>query len=593
MSGLLMGMFVAILAGTVVSTALPQIIHQLGGGQTSYTWVVTASLLATTVTTPVWGKLADLLDRKVLIQLSLIIFTVGSALCGFAQDPGTLIGFRVLQGVGSGGMMALVQIVMADIVSPRERGKYMGLIGAVMAVGTVGGPLLGGVITDLWNWRWVFYVALPVAVVALIVLQKTLHVPPRRPGKVRIDYLGTTLIASGVSLLLVWVSLGGNTFPWVSATSGLMLGLAIALLVALVFVELRAAEPVIPMTLFKNRTFTMSVVASIAVGVGMFGTTVYLTEYMQLGRGATATMSGIMTFPLVAGLMVCSAVAGALISKRGYWKSYMVAGSILMTVGLALMGTIAADTHFALVSIYMVVLGSGVGMVMQNLVLIVQNDVDPREIGVASSGVAFFRTLGGTIGVSALGAILTTRLADLMGPQLADIQQAAATKTAPTSALGQAVLADGDAGSAVLQTLAGGGTPDVNAMLDSGASNTGRVVGGFFGDAIAELFWVSIPLGLLTILAVVFLPNKPLGRKTTGERIGTGEDTAAGFGADSRLPVVSLAPGDDGAADGAAGGATGGATGATTPPALGTQSATTGDATAAAQDAPSPAKVGQ
>ena len=193
MSGLLLGMFVAILAGTVVSTALPRIIHDLGGGQTAYTWVVTASLLATTVTTPVWGKLADLLDRKALIQLSLVVFTVGSALCGFAQNPGTLIGFRVLQGIGSGGMMALVQIVMADIVSPRDRGKYMGLIGAVMAVGTVGGPLLGGVITDAWNWRWVFYVALPVAMAALIVLQKTLHVPPRRPGKVRIDYLGTSL----------------------------------------------------------------------------------------------------------------------------------------------------------------------------------------------------------------------------------------------------------------------------------------------------------------------------------------------------------------------------------------------------------------
>lgn len=512
MSGLLLGMFVAILAGTVVSTALPRIIHDLGGGQTAYTWVVTASLLATTVTTPVWGKLADLMNRKTLIQLSLVIFTVGSALCGFAQDPGTLIGFRVLQGIGSGGMMALVQIVMADIVSPRDRGKYMGLIGAVMAVGTVGGPLLGGVITDAWNWRWVFYVALPVAIAALVVLQKTLHVPPRTPGKVRIDYLGTSLIAGGVSLLLIWVSLAGNTFDWISVTSGVLLGASILLLVALVLVELHAAEPIIPMTLFASRTFTLSVVASIAVGVGMFGTTVYLTEYMQLSRGATPTASGLMTFPMIAGLMVASTVAGALISKRGYWKSYMVTGAALMTVGMGLMSTMQWDTNFWLLSLYMVVLGSGVGMVMQNLVLIVQNDVDPRQIGVASSGVAFFRTLGGTLGVSALGALLTSGLAGRFADRQADLVAGA--------------VADGDRGKAALAALQRGETPNVHGLIDGGASHTATVIQSVFGSAIGELFLVAVPLAVITILALVFLPNKPLGVKTTGQRIAGGEGPA-------------------------------------------------------------------
>jgi EmrB/QacA subfamily drug resistance transporter len=532
MSGLLLGMFVAMLAGTVVSTALPRIIHDLGGGQTAYTWVVTASLLATTVTTPVWGKLADLLDRKILIQLSLVVFTVGSALCGFAQDPGTLIGFRVLQGVGSGGMMALVQIVMADIVSPRDRGKYMGLVGAVMAVATVGGPLLGGVITDAWNWRWVFYVALPVAIVALVVLQKTLHVPPRAAGRVRIDYLGTSLIAGGVSLLLIWVSLAGNNFDWVSVTSSVMLGSAILLLGALVFVELRVAEPIIPMTLFRARTFTLSVVASIAVGVAMFGTSVYLTEYMQLSRGATPTASGLMTFPMIAGLMVASTVAGALISKRGYWKSYMVGGAILMTAGMILMATLQWNTDFWLLSLYMVVLGAGVGMVMQNLVLIVQNDVDPRQIGVASSGVAFFRTLGGTVGVSALGALLTSGLADRFAGRRADLVAGA--------------VADGKPGKAALAALQSGETPNVHGLIQGGAQHTAAVIQSVFGSAIGELFLVVIPPAVITILALVFLPNKPLGVKTTGQRIVGGENdvAASDVAAPDESPIVmdTIAP---------------------------------------------------
>ncbi len=513
MSGLLLGMFVAILAGTVVSTALPRIIHDLGGGQTSYTWVVTASLLATTVTTPVWGKFADLLNRKLLIQASLVVFVVGSALCGFAQDPGTLIGFRVLQGVGSGGMMALVQIVMADIVSPRDRGKYMGLIGAVMAVGTVGGPLLGGVITDVLNWRWNFYVALPVAVVALVVLQKTLHVPARPAKKITVDYLGVGLLAAGVSLLLIWVSLAGSNFEWISATSLIMLAVSVVLLAALVVVELRVAEPIIPMTMFRSRTFTLSVVASIAVGVGMFGTTVYLTEYMQLARGATATESGLMTSPMVIGLMAASTVAGALISRRGYWKSYMVGGSILMTVGMALMSTMAYDTPFALLSIYMVVMGAGVGMVMQNLVLIVQNDVDPRQIGVASAGVAFFRTLGGTIGVSALGALLTSRLAGLFADRQDELAAAAA--------------ASGAAGRKALAALASGETPNVATLPGPIA----EVVKPVFGSGIGTLFLVAVPLAVICLLALAFLPNKPLGRKTTTQRIASGEGGVAAVGA--------------------------------------------------------------
>lgn len=513
MSGLLLGMFVAILSGTVVSTALPKIIAELGGGQSAYTWVVTASLLATTVTTPIWGKFADLTNRKMLLQLALLIFMIGSALAGFAQGTGSLIAFRVVQGLGAGGLTALGQIVMADIVSPRDRGKYMGYIGAVMAVGTIGGPLLGGFITDAWGWRWNFYVALPIAAGAIAVLHKTLHVPARNPGKITVDYLGAALLTGGAALLLIWVSLAGSDFAWTSTTSFVMVGSAVALLAATVLVEFRVAEPIIPMTMFRSRTFTLATVASISVGVAMFGSSVFLAQYMQLARGATPTESGLMTSPMVIGVMLSSMIAGALISKRGYWKSYVVAGSIMMTVGIGMMGTIEYDTNFALVSLYMFIAGAGVGMLMQNMVLIVQNDADPRKIGVASSGVTFFRGLGGAIGISALGGILGNRITALMIERRDDLMAAA--------------KASGDAGKQAAASLAGGDSiPDISLLPGPIA----RIVESVFGTGISDIFLIAAPLGLITIVAVAFLPNKPLGGRTTAQRIASGEDSSASFG---------------------------------------------------------------
>lgn len=516
MSGLLLGMFVAILAGTVVTTALPRIIADLTGGQAAYTWVVTSSLLATTVSTPIWGKLADLLNRKLLIQLSLAIFTVGSALCGLAPSTGALIGFRVLQGVGTGGLMALVQIIMADIVSPRERGKYMGLIGAVVAFGTVGGPLMGGLITDLVSWRWVFYLAIPVALGAIVVLQKTLQVPPRHPGKVRIDYLGTTLLATGTSLLLIWVTLVGTQFAWASATTAWMVGVAVVLLIALIVVELKVAEPIIPLGMFRSPTFTLAVLASIVMGVGMLGTTVYLTQYMQLARSASATMSGIMTAPLILGMMVASTAAGAMISRHGKWKGYLVTGGVLLTSGMVLLGTIEHDTNFWLVSAYMILQGAGIGMVMQNIVLVVQNEVDPRQIGVASSGLAFFRTLAGTIGVSALGGVLANRVASLLAEQKAAF---AALAQSPDPAIASA-----------LQNLNEGNLPDMTTL----PPELVQLIEPVFGSGVASLFWVVAPLGLLGIIVLALLPNQPLGRLTTGEKIAS-EDAATAAAATGLL----------------------------------------------------------
>ncbi|MCU1425801.1 MAG: transporter, partial [Microbacteriaceae bacterium] len=321
LSGLLLGMFVSILAGTVVATSLPIIISDLDGDQSAYTWVVTSTLLATTVSTPLWGKFADLFNRKLLIQLALAIFVIGSAAAGFSQDTNTLIVFRVFQGLGGGGLAALSQIIMADIISPRDRGKYAGLFGGVMAIGTVGGPLLGGLVTDSFGWRWNFFIALPIAIVAIILLQRTLHLPKHPKRKVHIDYLGAVLIAAGVSLLLIWVSLAGSNFEWLSATSLVMVGGAVVLLLAAVLVEFKVPEPIIPLSMFKNRTFTLAVVASISVGVSMFGTSVFLSQYMQLARGATPTQSGLLTIPMMAGLLIASTIFGGIISKRGNWKA--------------------------------------------------------------------------------------------------------------------------------------------------------------------------------------------------------------------------------------------------------------------------------
>lgn len=485
-SGLLAGMLVAILSSTVVSTSLPRIVADLGGGQATFTWIVTATLLATTVSTPIWGKLADMLDRKLLVQLALIIFVLASVAAGLAQDAGTLIAFRAVQGIGAGGLMALVQVIFSDIVSPRERGRYMGLLGGIMALGIAGGPLLGGVITDTIGWRWNFYVAVPVAIAALALIQRTLHLPRRRT-RVRIDYLGAALITAGVSLLLIWVTLGGSQFEWGSLTSWLMAAGSVVLLGLAVLVELKVEEPIIPLSLFRNRTFALTTVASLAVGVGLFGTSVFLSQYLQLARGLTPTESGIFTLPQVAGMLVASTVAGAIISRTGKWKRWMVTGAALLTVGLALMSTLRYDTPFGLMFLYMALLGLGVGMLMQNLVLVVQNTVDVTQIGAASAGVAFFRTLGGAAGVAALGAALAARVRDEVSTGLA----ALGIPASESAALGSGSIPD-------LATLPG---------------PMRQVIEQAYGLAIGEIFLIAVPLGLLTLVLVALLPNTPLGTK--------------------------------------------------------------------------------
>jgi EmrB/QacA subfamily drug resistance transporter len=482
LSGLLLAMFVAMISSTVVTNALPRIVTDLEGSQTGYTWVVVATLLAMTATTPVWGKLADLFSKKLLVQLALSIYLAGSLVAAVAQNMETLIGARVLQGLGVGGLMALVQIVIASMVSPRDLGKYSGYMGAVFAAATVTGPLIGGLVADSpLGWRGCFFIGLPFGIVAFILLQKTLHLPVIK-REARIDYLGSALIIGGVSLLLVWVSLAGKQFDWISATSALVLGGALLLSAAAVYVEARvAAEPVVPLRLFRDRTITLATLASVFVGVSMFASTVYLSQYFQLARGMSPTEAGLMSITMVGGLLVSSIVSGRMISNSGRWKTWLIASMILVLAGCLLLGTIDERTNLVLVGVYMAVLGTGVGASMQNLVLPVQNVAAPADLGAASSVVAFFRSLGGTIGVSALGAVLTP--------------QVSAKVTEGLAALG--IPATGAQSS---------GIPDLSTL----PAPVRAVFAHAFGASIAELFLVSAPFAALGLLCVVFIREIPL-----------------------------------------------------------------------------------
>ncbi|MGW1142593.1 DHA2 family efflux MFS transporter permease subunit, partial [Streptomyces zhihengii] len=487
LSGLLLGMFVAILSSTIVSNALPQIIGDLGGGQSAYTWVVTSALLATTATTPLWGKLSDLFSKKLLVQIALVIFVLGSVVAGLSQNPAMLIACRVVQGIGAGGLAALSQVVMAAMIAPRERGRYSGYIGATFAVATVGGPLLGGVITDTeWlGWRWCFYVGVPFAVLALIVLQKTLKLPVTR-RKVKIDWTGALLISAAVSLLLIWITFAGDKYDWMSWQSGVMVAGSVLLAALFLLVESRASEPIIPLRLFRNRTITLASLASLFVGVAMFAGTVFFSQYFQLARGESPTMSGVLTIPMIAGLFVSSTVSGQIITRTGRWKAWLVSGGVLVTAGLGLLGTMRYDTPYWHIAVYMAVMGLGIGMMMQNLVLCTQNQVAPQDLGAASSVVTFFRTLGGAMGVSALGAVLGTKVTNYVRDGLA--------------ALGPEGAAAGHGGTG------GGGIPDLDALPEP----IRLVMENAYGHGVGDVFLYSAPFALVALLLTLFIKEVAL-----------------------------------------------------------------------------------
>ena len=408
---LMLGMLLAALDQTIVSTALPTIVGDLGGVN-HLSWVVTSYLLASTTSTPLYGKLGDMYGRKKLFQIAIVIFLAGSALSGASQSMTQLVLFRGLQGLGAGGLMVGAQAIIGDLVPPRDRGRYMGLIGSVFAFASVVGPLLGGFFVDTLSWRWVFYVNLPLGAVALVVTATRLRLPARERSHHRVDYLGAALLAGGATALILLTTWGGNEYPWDSAT---IIGLGIAgvlMLGAFLLQERRAAEPVIPLRLFRSGPFSVTNGVAFLVGLAMFGALTFLPLFLQIVDGASPTGSGLLMLPLMGGLLTASIVSGRLITRMGRYKVFPVVGAATMTLGMFLLSLLDVDTTRVQSSLYMLVIGIGIGTVMPVLVLVAQNSAPPRDIGAATSTATFFRSIGGSVGVAVFGAIFAARLTD-------------------------------------------------------------------------------------------------------------------------------------------------------------------------------------
>ena len=483
--GLLLALFVASLSSTVVGTALPTIVGELGG-QDQLAWVATATILTMTVSIPLWGKLSDLYGRKRLFQLAIVVFVVASAVAGLSQNMPELIAARAAQGIGVGGMTALSQAILADIVSPRERGRYSGYLGASFGLATVAGPLIGGFLVDGPGWRWCFYVGIPVAVAALVVIQKVLRLPVHRRD-VKVDWAGATAITTSASSLIVWLSLGGQEFSWRSAWTVVLVGLSAVSLAFAVVVERRVDEPILPPRLFRSRTFTLVSIAGVLVGVALFGVMIFLPQYFQLVKGQSPTASGLLTLPMVATMLLTSLVSGKAITRYGRWKVYPVVGMTVMAVAMVLLSRIHAGTSLVVVGLDIALLGLGLGLTMQVLVLAVQNTAERRDIGVATSAANFFRSMGGAVGIAVFGALLTTRLTDAL----------------------PALLARAGVSPAALAKAGGGhlGTPEAIAALPAPIRLAVREA---FSLGLERVFLVAAPLALLGAIVLLAVREVPL-----------------------------------------------------------------------------------
>ncbi len=493
-SALMLGMLLAALDQTIVATALPTIVGDLGG-LNHLSWVVTAYLLTSTAVTPLYGKISDLFGRKTLFQIAIVLFLIGSILSGLSQNMGELIAFRAVQGLGGGGLFAMVMAIIGDIVPPRDRGKYQGLIGAVFAAASVLGPLAGGFFTDSLSWRWIFYINVPIGIVALIVTSVVLKLPVRKTQH-HIDFLGSALVAAavtGVLLITVW---GGTTYAWTSATIiGLAIG-SVALVAAFIYVEAHSSEPVLPLRLFKNQIFTISSIVGLLVGFLLFGSIIFLPEYQQIVRGASAVKSGLMLIPLTLGVVLASIGSGALISRSGKYKLYPILGTGLASIGLYTLSFLKIDTSFAIQSGMMFLTGFGVGLCMQVIVLATQNGVEYKELGTATSAISFFRTMGGAIGTSFFGSILVNRLAYNM-PRLL-----------PKSVhVSQSMESGAISGSPTyLNSLP---APIHNALLQA------------FVNSMHVMFLAAVPFGILAFIFSFKLPEKIL-KRSHGRHDGDG-----------------------------------------------------------------------
>ncbi|WP_425570376.1 MDR family MFS transporter [Nonomuraea rosea] len=490
MSGLMLAMLTSMISTSVVGTALPTIVGELGG-QDQYSWVASATMLTMTVSTPLWGKLSDLFGRKLLFQTALGLFVAASLVAGLSQDMGQLIAARAVQGLGVGGLSALAQVILGDIVSPRERGRYSGYMGAVFGISTVAGPLLGGFIVDSdWlGWRWCFYVVVPFALVSFIVIQKVLKLPKIKRNT-SIDIWGATTITASASALMLLLTFGGNQFEWNSFWTYFLAATALLMLALAVLSERTARNPILPPRMFRNPTFVLTSLASLFVGMAMFGAMIYLPQYLQIVKGLSPTNSGLMTLPMVVALFLAGVISGKIVTKTGKWKIFPVAGLLIVAVGLFLLSRLHVDSSEWLIGLDVAVLGTGLGLSMQMLILAAQNGSEIRDMASTTAGVSFFRSLGGAVGVAAFGAILTSRLKD----EMVELATAAGLNLPG----GGADFKLGSPGA--IQQLP---EPIKHIVLES------------FTRGLETVFMVGVPIALLGFVATLFLKELPLRGATT------------------------------------------------------------------------------
>ncbi|MGH8888852.1 MAG: MDR family MFS transporter [Acidothermaceae bacterium] len=502
LSGLMLGMLLAALDQTIVSTALPRITSDLGG-QEHLAWVVTAYLLTSTASTPLYGKISDLLGRKIVFQFAIVVFLIGSALAGASQNMGELIGTRALQGIGAGGLMTLAMAIIGDVIPPRQRGRYQGYFGAVFGLASVVGPLLGGIFTEQLSWRWVFYINLPIGAVALVVTSIVLDIPFHKRNH-KVDYTGAGILVAATSALLLALSLGGKAhhsgYAWASPQIIGLFAIGAILAAAFVWWEMRAAEPILPMRLFRNRVFTVANAVGFILGFTMFGAIVYLPLYMQEVRGASPTMSGLELLPLMVGVLTSSIGSGRIITRIGRYKMFPIIGLVLVSIGFVLMGLIKAHTAYLALAGAMLIVGLGMGCIMQVLVLAIQNALPYADLGVGTSSNTFFRSMGSAIGVAVFGALVTNMLTSYVTGH---------SSGADRAALG-AALAKGQ----------GGGQVNLSGPLRTIFDNA-------YVHAVNSTFLWSVPLVLVGLLLAFLIPEKRLStRSGLGRGAATGEGTS-------------------------------------------------------------------
>ena len=496
LSGLMVGMLLAALDQTIVSTALKRIVEDFDG-LAHYTWVVTAYLLTSTASTPLYGKISDLYGRRPVFQFAIITFLIGSFAAGAATSMTQLIAFRAIQGLGAGGLMSLTFVIIGDLVSPRERGKYQGYFGAVWGLSSVAGPLLGGYFSDhaqilgVTGWRWIFYINLPFGIAALIITSISLHIPKvKREHK--IDYLGALLLVTGVSALLLGISVYGPQDGWTTSKTIASLSIALVLVLLFIYQESRTQEPILPLTLFKNHTFTITSILGLVIGAGMFGAIVMLPLYLQVVKGDSATSAGLKLIPFMIGIVSMSITSGKLISKHGHYKRYPILGLALMTVGLTLLSTLTENTPFWKLSIYAVLIGAGLGLSMQTIVIALQNSVEFKDLGVATSANTFFRSIGATIGVALFGTVYASQLTHNLPIEIAKLKASNPAALIGATPEKFAALKEN---TAVLQSF----TPE----LQAGIINA-------FVNSFQTVFLTAAPITVVGFLVAFLLRETPL-----------------------------------------------------------------------------------